>query len=145
MLLAKDIKENSLKVNGDRIFCTSLDVAERFSKRHDDVLKAIKSSGCTEDFRARNFEPSEYEAYIGYSNAKRKYPCYLMTRDGFVFLVMGFTGREATRFKEAYIRAFNMMEAPAAIVAFELLNRGNAQAFSLANIASHSSMLTNIR
>lgn len=34
-----------------------------------------------------------------------------MTRDGFVFLVMGFTGKMAAKFKEAYIKAFNAMEA----------------------------------
>ena len=38
-------------------------------------------------------------------------PCYQMTRDGFVFLVMGYTGKKAAQFKEFYIRRFNEMEA----------------------------------
>ena len=40
----------------------------------------------------------------------RKLPCYQITRDGFAFLAMGFTGKRAAQFKEAYINAFNQME-----------------------------------
>ncbi|EGD1134269.1 Rha family transcriptional regulator, partial [Escherichia coli] len=36
--------------------------------------------------------------------------CYQITRDGFAFLAMGFTGKRAAQFKEAYINAFNQME-----------------------------------
>ncbi|MGK5615600.1 Rha family transcriptional regulator, partial [Proteus mirabilis] len=54
----------------------------------------------------RNFSLSEYIDSTG-----RKLPLYEMTKDGFVFLVMGFTGKKAAQFKEAYIAAFNRMEA----------------------------------
>lgn len=40
----------------------------------------------------------------------RTYPYYQITRDGFVLLVMGFTGPEALQFQVAYIERFNEME-----------------------------------
>lgn len=36
---------------------------------------------------------------------------YIIFRDGFTLLAMGYTGPEAMRFKLAYIEAFNRMEA----------------------------------
>lgn len=81
-------------------------VAEVFEKRHDDVLKAIKNLDCSEEFSLRNFAESKYKNSRG-----KTYPCYNMTKDGFVFLVMGFTGAKAAEFKEKYIAAFNAMES----------------------------------
>ncbi len=62
---------------------------------------------CSEDFRKSNFGLSSYKP----EGAKRSYPMYLMTRDGFTFLAMGFTGARAAEFKERYIAEFNRMEA----------------------------------
>lgn len=60
---------------------------------------------CSEDFRNGNFaEPS----YINSQNKKQ--PMYQITKDGFVLLVMGYTGEKAMKFKEDYIKAFNKME-----------------------------------
>ncbi|EMV7079700.1 Rha family transcriptional regulator [Escherichia coli] len=84
---------------------SSLAVADFFSKRHDDVLKKIRILDCSPEFCARNFSVSDYTDCTG-----RKLPCYQITRDGFAFLAMGFTGKRAARFKEAYINAFNLME-----------------------------------
>ncbi|EJZ2678737.1 Rha family transcriptional regulator [Escherichia coli] len=84
---------------------SSLAVANFFSKRHDDVLKKIRMLECSASFTARNFSVSDYTDCTG-----RKLPCYQITRDGFAFLAMGFTGKRAARFKEAYINAFNLME-----------------------------------
>ncbi|MEB3609277.1 Rha family phage regulatory protein [Escherichia coli] len=84
---------------------SSLAVANFFSKRHDDVLKKIRTLECSASFTARNFSVSDYTDCTG-----RKLPCYQITRDGFAFLAMGFTGKRAARFKEAYINAFNQME-----------------------------------
>ncbi|EKD7770450.1 Rha family transcriptional regulator [Escherichia coli] len=84
---------------------SSLAVANFFSKRHDDVLKKIRTLECSASFTARNFSVSDYTDCTG-----RKLPCYQITRDGFAFLAMGFTGKRAARFKEAYINAFNLME-----------------------------------
>ncbi|MWU28921.1 peptidase, partial [Escherichia coli] len=77
---------------------SSLAVANFFSKRHDDVLKKIRTLECSASFTARNFSVSDYTDCTG-----RKLPCYQITRDGFAFLAMGFTGKRAARFKEAYI------------------------------------------
>lgn len=88
-------------------------VAERFGKRHGDVLRAIKRLECSPEFIQRNFASNEFVDAIG-----RKLPCFTITRDGFMFLAMGFTGAEAAQWKESYIAAFNAMEAqiqPAAI------------------------------
>nr|WP_250951789.1 Rha family phage regulatory protein [Escherichia coli] len=84
---------------------SSLAVADFFSKRHDDVLKKIRTLECSASFTARNFSVSDYTDCTG-----RKLPCYQITRDGFAFLAMGFTGKRAAQFKEAYINAFNQME-----------------------------------
>lgn len=95
----------------ERVLVDSRFVAERFEKRHDNVLRDIQyitesKSGLSEEFTALNFEVSKYKDSTG-----RKLPCYLLTRDGFVMLVMGYTGKRAMQFKEAYIKRFNQMEA----------------------------------
>lgn len=90
--------------NNGKPVTTSLKVAEAFGKNHKDVLRAIQRIECSKDFIERNFAPSEYTDPRG-----RKLPMFNMTKDGFVFLVMGFTGRQAAKFKEAYIEAFNWM------------------------------------
>lgn len=94
-----------LQIVDGRVLTTSLAIAAYFDKRHDDLLKRIRLLECTSDFTARNFAASEYVDSSG-----RSLPCYQITRDGFAFLAMGFTGKKAARFKEAYITAFNQME-----------------------------------
>lgn len=83
----------------------SLNVAEVFGRQHKDVLNSIKQLACSEGFGQRNFSPTSYT-----DSCNREQQMVEMTRDGFVFLVMGFTGRKAAAFKEAYINAFNVME-----------------------------------
>lgn len=85
---------------------TSLDVAAHFRKQHKTVLRAIANLECSPEFNRHNFAPIEYTDTAG-----RKYTQYRMTRDGFTFLCMGFTGKEAAQWKEAYIRAFNQIES----------------------------------
>lgn len=80
----------------------SRDVAKLFGKRHDNVLRSLASLEYSPAFTALNFEESDYLDSTG-----RSLTAYNMTKDGFVFLVMGFTGKEAARFKEAYIARFN--------------------------------------
>lgn len=84
---------------------TSLNIAEIFGKQHKNVLQDIRNLDCSEEFTRLNFQPSEYTDITG-----RKLPYYTMTRDGFTFLVMGYRGKKAAAFKEAYIKAFNQME-----------------------------------
>lgn len=96
-------------VENEHAVTTSLRVAEVFGKEHYNVMKAIKSLDCSEEFRAVNFNASKIDYQNG--NIKKQLPMYYITRDGFMFLVMGFTGKTAAKWKEAYIKAFNEMEA----------------------------------
>ena len=126
------ISPECLTVINDHVTTTSIDVARIFGKRHDHVLRTIEAIEIPGEFTYPNFELSddlpknelsddlpkngeikmqpftkcEYKDPSG-----RTYPAYRMTRDGFTFLVMGFTGKRATLFKWAYIAAFNRMEA----------------------------------
>jgi len=86
------------------LITTSINVAEAFGKLHKDVLRKLECIDCSKDFTERNFTPSEYKDSTG-----RNLPMYKMTKDGFMFLVMGFTGKKAAMIKEAYINAFNWM------------------------------------
>ena len=99
------ITQNLVLILDDQPVTTSLKVAAVFGKNHRDVLTAIRGLNCSEDFRLRNFTQSSYINAQG-----RNMPNYVITRDGFSFLVMGFTGKEAAQWKERYIEAFNIME-----------------------------------
>ncbi|EPW5097276.1 Rha family transcriptional regulator [Salmonella enterica subsp. enterica serovar Alachua] len=88
-----------------KVVTSSLAVASYFGKQHKNVIQKIASLECSAEFTELNFQLSEYIDASG-----RKLPCYQITRDGFAFLAMGFTGKRAAQFKEAYINAFNKME-----------------------------------
>lgn len=90
--------------NGQAV-TTSRKVAHKFGKQHKDVLRAIRELDSSPEFSQRNFAPSNFTTDRG-----REYEEYIITRDGFTFLVMGFTGADAARFKEQYIAAFNRMK-----------------------------------
>lgn len=96
--------QHAVFIQNDQIKTDSLKVAEVFGKRHSDIIRAIKNIECSPDFTERNFALSEYEDKSG-----RALPMYEMTKDGFVFLAMSFTGAKAAQVKEAYIKAFNHM------------------------------------
>lgn len=86
------------------VFTTSRQVAELFGKRHDNVLAAIEKLECSKEFAKLNFEVCFENSEL--QNGKPlKY--YNITKDGMVFLVMGFTGKKAAQLKELYILAFN--------------------------------------
>ena len=98
---------------------TSLLVAETFGKRHDHVIRDIeelfvKTQNWVEtDIQqvGTMFEKTEYETPLNNgTGAVRKSPMYIMNRDGFTLLAMGFTGQKAIQFKLKYIAAFNAME-----------------------------------
>ena len=91
--------------NGE-VFTTSRKVAEVFGKRHDNVIQAIENLECDADFAKLNFQVCFENSEL--QNGKPlKY--YNITKDGFIFAVMGFTGKKAARLKLLYIRAFNWM------------------------------------
>ncbi|MBU1665194.1 MAG: Rha family transcriptional regulator, partial [Gammaproteobacteria bacterium] len=105
-----------LKVIDGEITTTSLDVAEKFGKNHFDVLKAIRNLGCSEEFAKSNFalvmETMTYRDSEGEMVTKEtsRIDHIRMTKNGFSILAMGFTGKAAMKWKEAYINAFSFME-----------------------------------
>lgn len=94
-----------LKTQNDEILASSLEVAEHFGKEHKNVLQSIDILTAENSAVKNMFHESTYMNSRG-----REYPEYLMNRDGFTLLVMGFTGKEALEWKLKYIEAFNNME-----------------------------------
>jgi|TARA_R110001583_G_scaffold192029_1_gene358070 Rha family phage regulatory protein len=86
---------------------TSLKVAEAFGKNHRDVLRKIDNLDCSHEFASAHF--CAHEETIQAGAVKRRSKVVEMDKDGFMFLVMGFTGQKAAQVKEAYINAFNWM------------------------------------
>lgn len=91
-----------VQFHDNRATTTSLVVAEKFGKPHKNVLRDIDNLDTPEEFNRLNFEPITYVDSRG-----RVMPAVKMTRDGFALLAMGFTGKEALRWKIAFIDAFN--------------------------------------
>ena len=109
----------SLFTDHGRALTTSRAVAERFGKRHSDVLKSIKNLLADirdPEFAERNFALSSYLDSTG-----RSLPDYRLTHDGFALLAMRFTGAEALAWQVAFIQAFNALET-------ELLARDKREA-----------------
>ncbi len=94
-----------MTVDGALTVAASRQVVEHSGKQYYNVMRDIRELDCSPEFIALNFEASEYVDVTG-----RKLPQMLMTRDGFTFLVIGFTGKDAAHWKENYIAAFNAME-----------------------------------
>lgn len=92
-------------IKNDRVVTDSLTVAETFGKRHDSVVRDIRNLECSDEFNLHNFVEVDYK-----DSLNRNYKKYIITQDGFSFLVMGYTGKKAARFKEAYINEFNRMK-----------------------------------
>lgn len=105
--------EITLTAQDGKAIATSQQVAKTFRREHRSILRAIdalkdslNAAGADgRSFTEHNFVLSEYTDATG-----RTLPAYNMTRDGFTMLAMGFTGAQATKFKLAYIDAFNRME-----------------------------------
>lgn len=95
-----------VEVINSRPATTSLKIAECFEKNHQHVLRDIRalSEDCPENFNASNFGLVEYTDSKG-----EKRPMYTVYFDGFILLVMGYTGPKALKMKLAYIEAFNAM------------------------------------
>lgn len=100
--------EELVYLNNDEPVCSSLDVAEKFNRNHKNVLQSIENliPNIPAEKSARYFKKSSYKDSKGESR-----PMYLMNRDGFSLLVMGFNGKKALAWKIQYIDAFNNMEA----------------------------------
>ena len=103
--------EPKIQIVNNQAVTSSVDVAEFFEKRHDDVLKAIRNIIKKDnEWGLRNFAECEIIRDIPLQGQKAM-PCYTMTRDGFTMLAMSFTGDKAFKFKITYISAFNAMES----------------------------------
>lgn len=92
-------------IMGNKAVCTSLQVAEKFEKRHNNVMRDIR--GLLKNERTKQM--FEISSYTEKQNGQ-EYPMYYMSRDGFTLLAMGFTGEKALDWKIRYINAFNAME-----------------------------------
>jgi Rha family phage regulatory protein len=86
-----------------KVVTTSLMVAKIFNKEHNKVVRDIETLNCSTEFSVANFGDTPY---INPQNGQT-YKSYEITKDGFTFLVMGYTGAKASKFKEDYIKAFN--------------------------------------
>ena len=106
-LLPSEHFSPSVSLHSGRPATTSLEVAQFFGKRHDHVMRSVRDlmDNCPEKFTAPNFGVSEYIDETG-----RSLPMFILYRDGFMLLVMGYTGKKALAMKLAYIEAFNRME-----------------------------------
>ena len=100
---------NLQNING-KILVSSNDVADTFGKRHDSVLRDIDNliKSAKSDSTKLWSEMFIESTYL--NSRGKQYRCYLMNRDGFSLLAMGFTGNEALEWKLKYINAFNTME-----------------------------------
>ena len=85
---------------------TSLMISSVFEKRHDSVLRDIKELSCSEEFILHNFVEISYK-----DSMSREQRAYEITKDGFSFLVMGYSGVKASQFKETFIKEFNIRES----------------------------------
>lgn len=120
---------NALVLNNNgKLVTSSRLVAEKFGKLHKNVIQSIEKLECSEEFTGLNFQLSEYTDPTG-----RKLPEYIITKDGFSFLVMGFTGKGAAKFKEEFIAAFNKMEEVIKQVTPPTDDQVLAQAMSILN------------
>lgn len=97
-----------LSVQNNEPVVSSRQIAENFGKSHDNVLKSIENllRGLVEI----NDTPMFYKTEYIHEQNGQTYPMYLMNRDGFSLLVMGFTGKAALEWKLKYIQAFNEMK-----------------------------------
>ncbi|RXI55512.1 phage antirepressor Ant [Clostridium tetani] len=101
---------NLIKISNKdgQLVVSSRQVGKDFEKRHNDVVRTIEEkikTLTTENFTVNNlFIPSSF------NHNGNEYKEYLLTRDGFTFIVMGFTGAKADGWKLKYIEAFNKME-----------------------------------
>lgn len=100
--------DDAVFIHDQQVKTNSLKVAELFGKQHKDVLRKIENLDCSSEFTERNFTLC-FENNDLQNGKPQKF--YQMTKDGFIFLVMSFTGATAAKIKEAYINTFNQMAA----------------------------------
>lgn len=105
------VTKNLVTIQEAKAVTSSLQVANTFEKRHSDVIRSIESiiTQLPKNQCERIFALA-YNQVKQPSGGFRNEPYYVMNRDGFTLLAMGFTGKKALQFKICYIDAFNKME-----------------------------------
>lgn len=95
-----------IKVENEQMLVSSLEISKNFGKNHQHVMRDIREliGG------VQNWTDLFYESTYTHEQNHQEYPMYLMNRDGFTLLAMGFTGKDALEWKLKYIQAFNEME-----------------------------------
>ncbi|EJI4857363.1 Rha family transcriptional regulator [Salmonella enterica] len=111
--LANTATTPTVFIHDGKAVTTSVAVAEYFHKTHDNVLKKIRSvmSDCDEEYRLVNFNETSYQRENPNGGVGISTVMFELTRDAFVLIAMGFTGKRALQWKINYINAFNRMEA----------------------------------
>ena len=95
-----------IHLSDGKVTTTTREIADYFGKLHKNVVRKLESLDCSLSFNQLNFEPVKYLDQKGEERTE-----YNVTKDGFTFLAMGFTGKKAAEFKEKYIAEFNRMES----------------------------------
>lgn len=108
---AIDTTNPNVFISDDKAVTTSMAVADYFHKRHDNVIDKIRSvmADCDEKYRLLNFKETVYHRENPSGGKAISTPCFELTRDAFVLIVMGFTGKKALQWKINYINAFNAL------------------------------------
>lgn len=107
-IVSTEVDRNALMlpevtIVGKEPVTTSQAIARYFGRDHDKVVNRIENLDCSAEFLTRNFRRVKFE------HKGRSLNAYEVTKDGFTFLAMGFTGKKAAAFKENYIAQFNYM------------------------------------
>jgi Rha family phage regulatory protein len=107
--------------NGE-VFTSTRQVAEAFEKLHNHVIAKVRTLECSAQFLTDNFSSVQFE------HRGNTYEAFEMTKDGFMFLVMSFTGKKAAAIKEGYIAAFNWMAAQLGLSSKSLVAKAVSEA-----------------
>nr|DAY83999.1 MAG TPA: KilAC domain protein [Caudoviricetes sp.] len=119
--------------NGEPVV-SSRQIAESFEKRHDHVMRDIED--IMRGLPKNGDTPMFYKTEYVHEQNGQSYPMYMMNRDGFTLLAMGFNGKAALEWKLKYIAAFNEMEKKLA----EKPQLTRSQLLATALIAAHEEL-----
>lgn len=131
--------QDMVMLAGDRVVTDSRKVAQHFGKEHGKVLRSIRNIECSKEFRQANFGETVELRSNPSGGAPIPSPIFTMTKDGFMFMVMGFTGAKAAAMKEAFIEAFNRMAEFIRQQASSAWERWNAAYLEYRHEAAHAS------
>lgn len=120
--------------NGE-VFTSTRQVAEAFEKLHNHVIAKVRALECSAQFLTDNFSSVQFE------HRGNTYEAFEMTKDGFMFLVMSFTGKKAAAIKEGYIAAFNWMAAQLGLSSKSLVAKAVSEALGAEGVRTLSNVM----